>query len=281
MKALIDADIICYSCGFSAEGFFYLCGDGKEFQYKKDAVEYCEATGLDTDNIQKLSNPEPVENALHSAKLMIESIIEDTEASTHQLYLTGKGNFREEIATILPYKGNRDQPKPTHYQALRDYLVNVWNAEIVDGMEADDKLAIEQNDDTIICSIDKDLNMIAGWHYNWQTKDKCWVDEQNAMYSFYHQLLTGDRTDNIQGIPGIGKCKANKILNGCLTEEEMYEAVIGAYEAFYLDKEEEEIEQIVRENANLLWIVRELDDEGNPVLWNQPSSNVCLNTTHE
>lgn len=273
-----------YSCGFSAEGFFYLCGDGKEFTYKKDAKEYCEANGLNPDNIQKLSNPEPVENALHSVKIMLQSIIDDTGADEYSLYLTGDGNFRESVATILPYKGNRVQPKPTHYQAIRDYMVGVWGAEIVDGMEADDKLAIEQmktyyqsepfapegHTDTIICSIDKDLNMIEGWHYNWQTQEKYFVSKDEGRKCFYTQLLTGDRTDNIQGIPGIGKQKAAKLLNGCETEEEMYEAVVGAYEAYYNTLEEEEVEQIVRENANLLWIVKELNDKGEPVLWTPP-----------
>lgn len=62
---------------------------------------------------------------------------------------------------------------------------------------------------TVICTKDKDLDMISGLHYNW-TKDKepYEVSEQQALKAFYSQLLTGDRVDNIQGIKGIGNKKA-------------------------------------------------------------------------
>ena len=42
-----------------------------------------------------------------------------------KLFLTGKGNFRNDIAITAPYKGNRaDKVKPKHLAALRKHLMH-------------------------------------------------------------------------------------------------------------------------------------------------------------
>ncbi len=60
-------------------------------------------------------------------------------------------------------------------------------------------------------SIDKDLDMIRGWHYNFIKDKKYFIDDQQAIKHFYTQILTGDRVDNIIGLRGIGPKKAEKI----------------------------------------------------------------------
>ena len=113
----------------------------------------------------------------------IKQILEATSATSHKLYLTdSSSNFRMELATIKPYKGHRNQEKPYHWNAIRQHLIDNWDAEVQYGIEADDRLGIEQcleafkrgigGDEvpyagTVICSRDKDLNMIPGWHYVW------------------------------------------------------------------------------------------------------------------
>lgn len=216
------------------------------------------------------------------------SILEDTEADDYQIYLTGEGNFREEVAVTLPYKGNRDElHKPTHYTAIKQYLIDVWQAETVEGMEADDAMGIEQYKDlvyvdgygyvnpidsaaspalaeTIICTLDKDLDMIPGWHYNWRKKTKYWIDEEQAMRNFYKQMLMGDRTDNIQGVPKIGEKTAEKILATCTNEKEMFDAVQEQYYLGYykygshssIDDFLNTIDDIFLEHALLIWINR-------------------------
>lgn len=218
----IDADIIVYSVGFAA-------------------------------------NEDPVENALHSVKVMLNSMLTATGCEEYECFLTGKNNYRHEVATIKPYKGNRKQPKPVHYDAIRDYLVNVHGAVIVDEMEADDILGIKQTDETIIASIDKDLDMIPGWHYNWRKEDLYYVERDEATRNFYRQLLTGDSTDNIVGIPGIGPKKADAILNtvdGQMEfwdiedwEEEAFWTVLDVYSLHYKRPYE-----VLTEMAELLWI---------------------------
>jgi len=167
-------------------------------------------------------------------------------------YLTGGGNFRNEIAVTAPYKGNRVAPKPYHFQLLREYMERAWGFEVIEGMEADDAIGIEayrhEPEETIIVSIDKDLNMIRGNHYNFVREEKYFVTEEQAIRNFYLQILTGDKVDNIIGLAGIGPVKSKKLLADCNTQLEMYEAVLKAYDGD---------EARVLENARLLWILRE------------------------
>jgi hypothetical protein len=222
--ALIDGDILVYRIGFASE-------------------------------------EEPESIAIARCCEFIEDIILFNGFDEYQGYLTGKGNFRNEIAVTEPYKGNRKAPKPKHYQALRDYMQNHWQFEMIEGQEADDAIGIAaytlDPDEYCICSIDKDLDMLRGKHYNFVKDFFYHVDEEEAIFNFYKQILTGDRVDNIKGLKGIGDVKAKRILEECKDENEMYLAVLKAYEGN---------SERVLENGQLLWIRREPNQ-----VWKPPS----------
>jgi len=82
----------------------------------------------------------------------------------------------------------------------------------------------------------------------------------------YAQSLLGDSTDNIVGIKGYGNVKVFNTLKDCKTEIELYTATKEAYEGQFGD----EAEVRLKENMDLLYMVRELTDEGEPVLWKSP-----------
>lgn len=112
--------------------------------------------------------------------------------------------------------------------------------------------------ETCILTIDKDLDMIPGWHYNWVKDSKYNVDASNATYNFYHQILVGDKgTDNIPGCPGIGEVKAAKLLHPDMDEDALFETVKTTYEAQYKKKELDNWEEDMVRNASLLWILRD------------------------
>ena len=215
MKALVDADILVYRFGFASEG-------------------------------------DPAEFALARLSEFLDNLYIDLSVDEVWGYLTGTNNFRHEVAVTAPYKGNRVMEKPYHFQLLREYMERAWGFEVIDGMEADDAIGIEayrnEPDQTIIVSIDKDLNMIRGHHFNFVKNEKYFVTEEEAIRNFYLQILTGDKVDNIIGLQGIGPVKSKKLLQDCNTELEMYEAVLKAYDGD---------EARVLENARLLWILRE------------------------
>ncbi len=257
--ALIDGDVLVYACGFASDQNHYVCEDGVDFKYKKEAVEYSTEKGYDVKEIKKHITTEPVENCLHSVRQMIDSVINATKAGIVKVYLTGKGNFREELPSETIYKGNReDAPKPTHYKAIRDYLTDTWNAEVTEGQEADDALGIYQsnNKDTVICTVDKDLDMISGKHYNWtKPSDGVYsIGKFEGLQNFYQQILKGDNVDNIKAIYGVGKAKAKKMLEHCSTEQEMCIETQLCYAEYGLSPEQ------YLTNARLLWI-RTKEDE--------------------
>lgn len=180
---------------------------------------------------------------------LVDQIIVNSEADSFRIFLTGKDNFRY---TIYPeYKAHRPKEKPYWLQPIREYLVANFNAEVVNGQEADDALGINQTGDSIICSIDKDLLQIPGRHYNFVKDEFTEVDDFQGIHHFYMQCLMGDRSDNIKGIPKVGPKNAEKILAGKLTEKELFDAVRDAY-----GNDEEFIM-----NARVLWIRRKEDED--------------------
>ncbi len=259
MRVLIDGDIIVYSCGFAGEHKTYTIHrptiDSIICTSKKELKDACALHGIDPDTISPILEVEPLENILHSVKLLIQSIVEETGATKYQIYLSGEDNYRDTLATIKPYKGNRDSAhKPKYYNEIKEYLIRYHNAIIVEGREADDAMGCEQYIDTsntCIASLDKDLNMIPGWHYNWRRKEKYWVDDISANKFFYKQVLMGDVTDNIQGIPKIGPKKADTLVEAC-PHYLLHDMVIEQYEKYYGDTGY----KMFKENANLLWIQR-------------------------
>jgi hypothetical protein len=167
-----------------------------------------------------------------------------------KLYLTGKNNFRNKIATTAVYKGNRTAEKPKHLAAIREYIVSEFAAIVVDGQEADDAIAIDatiHGDNCVIVSVDKDLDQLSGWHYNFVKRHNYYVNPNDALLNFYKQILTGDSADNIIGLSGIGKVRAEKILSECKTEQELYDACVAAYDG--------NVDRVI-ENARLLWLRR-------------------------
>jgi len=172
-----------------------------------------------------------------------------------ELYLTGTNNFRTEIATTAPYKGNRKSEKPVHYHLLRNYLVSSWDARVIDGMEADDMLAIratEEGDESVIVTLDKDLDQVVGWHYNFVKNNQYYVTEQEALLNFYTQFLVGDAVDNIKGAKGIGPKKALKLLED-KSEVEMWNTVVECLG-----------EEHAMENGHLLYMLRTPTDTWTP-----------------
>ena len=245
LTPLLDCDILVYRCGFAADS-----------QVKRDIEEQSGGTLSEDEVKQELEKTDYLNFALGNVKSVMHDVLDAFCTKEYRAYLTGSGNFREQLATILPYKGNRDElHKPKYYREIKQYLTDVWGAELVHGREADDALGCEQwkhkDRSTCIVSIDKDLDMIPGFHYNWVRKEFYDVDIQDANKFLFYQMLTGDRTDNIPGIKGVGPVRAKKLL-GDGTMEDNRRVVQEQYRQQYGD----EWEAAYHEVASLLWIQR-------------------------
>tara|TARA_R110000851_G_scaffold49588_1_gene119256 strand:- start:99 stop:812 length:714 start_codon:yes stop_codon:yes gene_type:complete len=205
-------------------------------------------------------------DAINKVDELMEDVLENTcqfpvSSSDYIVYLTGSSNFRYEVAKAAGYKANRkDKPRPRYLGLTREYLVNNYGAITSKGEEADDLIGIAATKfgpTTIVASIDKDMLQLPCYHYNF-TKGWSEVDEWSGTKFFYTQLLTGDVSDNIKGVPGIGPKKADKLLEGCVTEHSLWDTCLGAYGGDF---------DLAIENARLLWLRRE---EGE--MWEPPVS---------
>lgn len=236
--ALIDFDILCFEAGHKSDGLYYFYPEVEfETPYKEEMDRFIATNELDPSLMEVRYNPLPISVAYECIDSRIKEISEFfPEAQELKGFLTGKGNFRYRIATILPYKGNRRAlRKPAHLPEIRQYLIEKYKAVETKGEEADDALGYNQTETSCICSTDKDFNSIPGWHMMWQTPwnkeaKKWWVSELDATRFFYKQLLTGDKGDNVLGLHGIGPTSTYlKKIDKLENEKEMFDIVYALY----------------------------------------------------
>ena len=278
----MDADVLVYRAGFAAEHTFWKLAWGeyeKEFESKKELNAFRDEEGLGLLDcvISSRVEAEPESNALFNARSMIRTTMDKLETGDVILYLSGPTNFRLGIATIKPYKGNRDPDhKPVHAAAIKAMLRREYDVITSEGQEADDDISIAHYSmwlrdeySTVIATIDKDLDMVPGLHYNFSTEERYYMEPIEGLRKFYEQLIKGDTTDNIPGISGMGKVKAAAAVAECKTEWEMYQKAHALYVQAYPDNPD----AALLENARLLWMRREHDE-----WWNPPKEDPIANS---
>jgi hypothetical protein len=249
-RVVVDADYLVYSCGFAVEKTWYDVAvqrpdgstDESMFRTKDEAEAWLSYESPDSDKqLDRRIEAEPLANALFLVGRTLGAVDSaltdcDIEFDRLELFLTGKGNFRDSLATIKGYKANRDPSKrPVHYKSIRRYLINRWGATVVDGYEADDACAMAAHeagyepDRIIIVTCDKDLLTVPGLQYNFQKKRFVAVTPQEASLNFYRQLIMGDPTDNIGGAYRAGKAAADKYLQPGMPDYNMYLTALKLY----------------------------------------------------
>lgn len=192
INMLVDADSIFFKIAYKATS---------ESDLRQNYDSFCRS--MEQTVKQKLANP-----------------FDEDESFNIFYAIKGSGNFRKDL--YPEYKANR----PTLDQEIKDKLNFLHKYSLdqgaipANGMEADDLVAIwayearENDDQYVICGIDKDLKQIPGNHYNYGKDVWEFIDDDKAHYNLMIQCLTGDSTDGIPGLKGIGPKKAEKILAG-------------------------------------------------------------------
>jgi len=159
---------------------------------------------------------------------------------THAVYAVQDSKppaFRYEL--VPEYKGNRGssrggKPDPTREKFVNDYrhqrkrlpsLISPLGIKVAkaDNFEADDLIAgiTRSNvaDRYIIVSADKDMRqLIDGKRVRlWQPTQHEWVDQPARGYRLF-RALTGDKSDCIPQVPGIGDKRAQEVVDEMLAE---------------------------------------------------------------
>ena len=285
---LWDSDYVAYAAGFAVQHTdraLIDADEGLQAFVSDDAEAFKKAAdGLKGEVFTRVYLEDgALEKALHNARSMITGTMRQLEEAypdlapfEYRFHLTGTGNFRDEIATIRPYKGNREKTsRPLLYADIRRWMVQTYGAMTAYGWEADDVIATEAcraRWKPIIVHVDKDLLQLPGRHFV-PGKGGRTVSKQGSLAFFYRQMVTGDTADNIPGVYKGGAKMAEAHVTKDMTEAEMWEAVLKLYDASITKHGEATgyahmgAHAAALENARLLWLVREGKDSP---LWLPP-----------
>jgi len=205
---------------------------------------------------------------------LVNTLVDELWAIGYFMAVKGEGNFRHDLYS--EYKANRARQKEKRpdnrskfVNAITKLAVLNGYATPADGMEADDLVRIkaeelrESGEDFTIVTIDKDLRCIPGKFYDPKKKEHFEISEEEATKFYYEQLLSGDSSDNIPGVPGVGPINAQKMLAGINSEEEYQEIVVSNYLAAY----EDDWEVMLELNGKLLYILKSIDDSFSMADW--------------
>lgn len=185
--------------------------------------------------LKKGLDPDDYQQVIAAVDNYMESMITATQAEfilgfmgssqpTFRSLSDGIGNVLD--IKMKDYKGNRGIVKPEWFlksgYLIRHRLVTKYGFSTVDFIEADDAVIISAEHykdqyDVTICSCDKDLRQYPGKHYDYQKEEPAYITVAEARYNFWTQMITGDSTDNVEGIPGMGPKGAEKALKDKLS----------------------------------------------------------------
>jgi DNA polymerase-1 len=263
MKALIDGDIILYrSCWVCQKTHWTHKETGEFFDGKMKAKNWFKEICPEQEfNVEEWDQVEEIE-PFKSVRYLIDNYVREIERETHsdstELYLTEGKCFRDDIAVTKPYKAGRPPP-PFHKDEAKAYMYKKHKATSKARLEADDLLGLNQTTETVIASVDKDLYMIPGKHYDIVTKEMIEMDLLSSDQWFMLQLMMGDRTDNIQGLPGVGKKTAEAVL---MEFDGNHVGLVNRIKEMYNNAYEDGLAALI-EHAQLVYILRAGDSPGN------------------
>lgn len=268
---LIDGDILINKASYACETRYYDVVGGTDtvtFKYKKEAEKYSKENPGTT--VLLCKDVMPLAIAKNMVDQMLKGIVENLECDNLEIIVgppSGSQIFRHEL--YPQYKANRkDSDRPVHLGAIRKYLIDAHKATVANDMETDDLLGIVQCEEeaSVIASIDKDLLMIPGHHYNIDTKEVLLAEDPGTLILsraknnslvlrgtgfkwFAAQMLLGDKVDNIpKPSKGLGPKKVYDLLEEANDIDSMWKVIQKVYSTSKLDLET---------NADLLWILRD------------------------
>ncbi|MCP5005499.1 MAG: hypothetical protein GY941_16410 [Planctomycetes bacterium] len=257
-KALIDADLLKYMAGFACQKEIWTHeGTGEFFEGKLAAKQWWKEIFEGDWDEEAWSFEVEIKPWIECKRIIllkVGEIMHQADCSELLMCLSPSKTFRDEVAVTRPYKGNRKDHKPVYAEDIVHYIKNEFAFEVGDNVEADDVMGMHQTTSTVIASYDKDMDMIPGLHYNFKDGIFYEQDPFSADDRFYTQLIAGDSTDNIQGIPKWGEKKASKLVEAFGGDKmELAVEIKHMYNDAYGD---EDGEAVMKEMAALVWILR-------------------------
>lgn len=263
---VIDGDLISYKAAAASEKRVILAenkhtGTIDEFPNKTTFRNWLsdEDTLVEEDFTLYLEQrPEPIENCLHTVKMMLAGIHKASGCKDMKVVIQGEGNFRDDILLPYKYKGGRENMvRPLHLKDAVSYLQNKYHAEKSYMREGDDVLSsyawegYKSGKKVVQATVDKDANQCAGWLFNWdkmqkpefnQGLGKIWLDSKGKLRGvgrkwLYVQATLGDPTDCYKPTDltsySFGEKAAFNAFDKCNTDKECWQALADLYMKWY------------------------------------------------
>jgi len=138
---------------------------------------------------------------------------------------TDNPTFRQQ-EVYQDYKANRiGKRKPLGLKNVIDAMKRYYDFAVYPHLEADDVMSLiataETHPTCVIVSGDKDMKSVPCILL--RNGELETISEKRADRNWMISVLTGDRIDNIQGLPGVGPKTAEKILGDSDTLSDMWE----------------------------------------------------------
>lgn len=296
MKPLIDSDILLYEIGYSSEQKIDEEVVPNSWDFAQDLLEkridlICDEVGATEPPLLFLTNT-PRISKLQNKQRIREGVAPKEYVENFRIQVAVDEKHRVKDEEVKEYKGGRKLGKPFHFYNLLSHILASYPVCVNEsGLEADDAMVIHQysrwkdgHKDTIICSRDKDVRQCPGWHYSWEVgkqpsigpidvDELGWLEKKPSskifgvgQKFFYYQLLVGDTVDNVGGIKGRGPVFAYNLLKDVDSVRECYELVAEKYVQHW----GEDWKKKFRQQADLLWMIREVDENGEKIKWKPP-----------
>jgi hypothetical protein len=240
MIALLDIDSL----------FYLAC-------YKLDTPESVEALGLSDQDADTIiySLAQKAEERLwdmwNAILYDIEQDVNNIKIDKVEIYVT---KCTESIRKKLShqYKSNRERNEIV--DCLRNMFIFNSDAISHETLEADDLIADRARqlgeDNCLIISMDKDLQQIGGFIYNFYRKPSIkdeygspietfprkglsYISKFDAMKFLAKQMIMGDSGDRIEGLPKYGIKKAEKIIDPIESKFGLIKSVVSEYKKVY------------------------------------------------
>ena len=249
---VIDADTIAFAACSVKEYEVEILGE--EFHTTDEMEEFRAKKSWDesTFTYRDINIDDAVLHAKGKIDLILDRIGGKPENT--ELHFTSGRNFRYKLLEEefpdnqeMWYKANRGKRKPAPVglievkEGLKEHFKSMYHKEV----EADDYVVMRKKqlkENCILCAVDKDVykNTEDYGQPHWNYYEAPWLKNpikmrwvetsiEEAMYNQYLQAITGDKSDNIPGLKGIGPAKAAKYISEDMDESELWLGLETAY----------------------------------------------------
>jgi len=179
---------------------------------------------------------------------ILSEAISKSNADFYKVFIEHPNNTTFRKIINKTYKSNRKgKPLPFNYNEIKQYIIETYNPYVAVGAESDDYIVSTLNyinkeyplTNVIVCANDKDyltypldyMDLYYGRYL--ETKS---VNNKEAKFNFYLQMLMGDGADGVKCLSGVGIKTASNMIRKCKTDLDYMKVIWAEYRSRHKSK---------------------------------------------